>query len=56
MEQISKNKFEVLSIEQMQKIQGSGFWKNKKTVKDDCGGSYTQIFNWFGLHGTKHLD
>lgn len=56
METVKLENFDAMSKEQMQEIQGGGFWKKEITIKDGCGGTYTQIFNWFGLHGTKHLD
>ncbi len=49
-----KSKFKKLTNSQMNQIEGGGWnvWKDTG-VSDDCGNSYEQRYNWFGLHGTS---
>lgn len=56
MEKLTESKFIKLTKKEMSEINGGLKWGVWKTIKDDCHSSYTQYYNWFGLHGTSDLD
>ena len=54
MESLNHEKFQSLSEEQMNTLQGGGWnvWKEIENTNDPYGYTYYQRYNWFGLHAT----
>lgn len=57
MEKLSEEKFRVLNDDELAKISGGlPSWKVVKTLEACNGTTYTQVYNWWGLHATGVLD